>query len=468
MLAKDDRFDRPSTINSKGLSVQNWLDNDSALLVSDKFDIWLVDAYGKQPARNLTNGLGRRLKMKFKLIDINRTQSIKIGDTVILSAYSYTTKFSGFYQLIINKKNSLKCLFMGPNNFKNEFGESLPIKATDATTYLIRIQSPSLFPNIFTTKDFIKFTKVSNIHPEYSYNWPTPELVKFESSDKTPITGVIYKPENFDKYKKYPVILTSYEIMSTNLYLYQQPFADGSGGQLDITWFVSHGYIVAAPDVRYRLGYPGPSAYKSIEGMLSYLERQNWVNSNKIGIYGHSFGGYIVNYTVTQTSKFAAAISSSGLSDFISGYNSLENGRSHQFLYEMGQNRLGATPWQRPDLYIENSPLFNLSKVETPILTVANKKDQRVNVEQGMELFLSLRRLGKRAWMLQYDGQGHGLGDRAYIDYLIRSTQFFDHYLKDAPAPRWMTQGIPTKLKYRDGGYEATQNSKTLTQRINH
>jgi dipeptidyl aminopeptidase/acylaminoacyl peptidase len=182
-----------------------------------------------------------------------------------------------------------------------------------------------------------------------------------------------------------------------------------------------------------------------------------YVDSVHIGIEGHSYGGFETNYVITHSRRFSAAISSCGVSDLISNYGSLwslGNGFSAGCLYETGQGTMGGTPWQIPENYIKESPIYFVDKVVTPVLIQANKFDTNVPFGQGLEFFLGLRRLGKRAWMLQYDGQGHGVGGKAFIDFTLRSQQFFDHYLKSAPAPKWMVEGIAAKMKQIDDGLE--------------
>jgi dipeptidyl aminopeptidase/acylaminoacyl peptidase len=148
-------------------------------------------------------------------------------------------------------------------------------------------------------------------------------------------------------------------------------------------------------------------------------------------------------------------MASSGMSDFISAYGSvIGNGTSRQRQYELYRDRIGATLWERPDLYIENSPVLKADKVTTPLLMMNNKADSDVPFPQGVEMFTALRRLGKKAWMLQYDGEDHMVFDNAAQDLTIRMTQFFDHYLKGAPAPRWMTEGVPARVKGIDSGLE--------------
>lgn len=171
-----------------------------------------------------------------------------------------------------------------------------------------------------------------------------------------------------------------------------------------------------------------------------------------MGIQGHSRGGWETNFLVTHSKLFAAAMSASGFSDYVCLYNGIRSARleggSRQGSFESSYQRIGATLWERPDLYIENSPIFKANEVTTPLLMMANKADDDVPFEQGIEFFTALRRLRKKVWMLQYDGEGHMvLSNKAARDLTVRMKQFFDLYLMGAPAPKWMLTGIPAKMK---------------------
>jgi len=187
-----------------------------------------------------------------------------------------------------------------------------------------------------------------------------------------------------------------------------------------------------------------------------------------MGIAGGSWGGYETNYLVTHSDLFAAAYSACGVTDYFSYYGTEEkdrSGASYTAFAETGQNRLGVTPWERPDLYIKNSPIFTADRVTTPLLIVHDANDYRVPFGQSVELFKALRRLGKRAWLLQY-GKGHEgavpiFGTSGIEDLDIRFKQFFDHYLKGAPAPRWMTRGVPARMKGVDSGLELDTEIET-------
>lgn len=451
MLERDE-MDTPQFEQFRGLLFVGWLASGD-VLVYDAFDIWQVDPVGKHAPVNLTNGYGRRHQIEFRLMD----ESGIVGGTipkhakVVLRALDRTTKHRGYYQVALGQKRDPELLSMGPYVYNTYLPGKRPIKARDAEVYLVGRESATQAPNYFVTTNFRTFVPLSKVSPEKKYNWLTSELMAFRTVDGRTEQGVLYKPEDFDSTKRYPVILHYYERMSQDMNRYRKP--GDENGLLDIPWFVSRGYLVFTPDIHYATGEIGQGAYNSIVGAAQHLKQFPWVDATKLGLQGHSFGGYETNYVVTQTNLFAAAVSSSGPSDLVSGYNGFFVGqKSAQGFYERSQNRMGGTLWERPESYIKNSPIFHLDKVTTPLLTVANKADYNVPFVQGVELFTALRRLGKRAWMLQYDDGGHGVNGKDRIDYIIRMTQFFDHYLKGAPAPRWMTRGIPARMKGVDDG----------------
>lgn len=234
-------------------------------------------------------------------------------------------------------------------------------------------------------------------------------------------------------------------------------------GVLDIPTYTSHGYLVLAPDIHYKLGSPGPSVVTSIKALWKKLATLKFVDTARIGIQGHSFGGYEVNYAVTHTNVFKAAYSGAGVSNFTSGYGAVgfENDKSMQFLYEQGQNRMGAPLCSKPNSYIANSPVFSAMQMNTPLLLMNNKLDYAVPFSQGLEFFLTLRRYKKKVWLLQYDSGLHTIGGKqAMTDFTIRLEQFFNHFLKGYPASKWLEYGVPAKFKQFNSGFELTDESK--------
>lgn len=221
-----------------------------------------------------------------------------------------------------------------------------------------------------------------------------------------------------------------------------------SEGRLNIPWFVSNGYLVFVPDIYYRIGYPGKSACNSVVSAALYLSRKPWVDGHRMGLQGHSFGGSETNYIVSHSHLFVAAAPASGESNVTTNY--VHNGIT--WYYERRQGRMGATLWQRPDLYINNSPLFSADKVTAAVMIMHTKNDWVVPYSQGLQWYNALHRLGKKAWLLSYENASHSLRDpKDQLDYSIRLAQFFGYYLKGELPPKWMTQeGNSLDLNYSE------------------
>jgi dipeptidyl aminopeptidase/acylaminoacyl peptidase len=214
---------------------------------------------------------------------------------------------------------------------------------------------------------------------------------------------------------------------------------------------------VFTPDIPYEIGYPGESAESAIvPGVLSLIEK-GIANPKKIGIQGHSWGGYQVCHLVTRTNLFACAEAGAPVANMFSAYGGIRwgSGMSRQFQYEKTQSRIGGTIWDKPLQFIENSPVFWADKVKTPLLMLHNDQDGSVPWYQVIEMYMALRRLNKPVWLINYNGEDHGLGRLPNKkDWAVRLQQFFDHYLMDAPAPKWMTEGVPAVKKGEEFGLE--------------
>lgn len=445
--------------SSKGIA--GWLMGDETVLLYVKNDIWQVDPLGIKEAINLTNGYGRKNDIVFDWgLEMDPNEGIFNGENLILSSFNKTNKNNGFFSKRVGESGDPQLLTMGPYiyfipNYATNFTGKRPIKAKNADVYIVRREDSKNSPNFFSTTDFKTYSRISDLKPERDYNWFTTELHTWKTPDDEILQGVLYKPENFDPQKKYPIIFHYYERKSDELNGYWTPENLCNGCTINIPTYVSRGYLVFTPDISFKLGYTGESALKAVISAAHYISKKPWVNKTKMGLQGCSFGGFETNYIVTHSSLFAAACSASGGTDFISYYGDLfEKAYTMQGLFEAGQYRIGSSLWQRPDLYINNSPIFKADKVTTPLLIMATSYDSGVPSSQAMEFFTGLRRLGKKVWMLRYDDGNHGVYGSAGLDFSIRMTQFFDHYLKDDPAPNWMLNGIPATKKGIYNGFE--------------
>ena len=266
--------------------------------------------------------------------------------------------------------------------------------------------------------------------------------------------GLLYKPENFDPAKKYPMIVYYYERYSDKLNSHYVP--SPSRSTVNFPYYNSNGYIVFVPDITYTTGHPGTDAYNSIMSGTLELMKRPYIDAANMGLQGQSWGGYQTAFMVTQTGMFKAAMAGAPVSNMTSAYGGIrwESGVVREFQYEHGQSRIGGTLWDKRDLFIENSPIFFADRITTPLLIMSNDTDGAVPWYQGIELFTAMRRLGKPAWLLSYNGEEHNLTKRPNRqDLSIRMSQFFDHFLKGGPEPKWMKEGIPAVLKGKETGY---------------
>lgn len=440
----DETHDSPSTPGPYG--VAGWTTDDRSLLVYDRWDVWELDPLGTRPPRVLTDSAGRKNGMTLRMVDLDPDDRfVDPGQPVLLRAMHDDTKASGFYRDWLDRSAPPERIVWGDRNYGS------PSKARKAEQYLFTQQTVAEFPNLWTGSSLAAATRISDANPQQKdYRWPSVELVRWVSGDGTPLKGLLYKPDDFDPSRQYPMIVYYYEILSDGLHNYNAPAGRNT---VNPSVYTSLGYLVFFPDIVYEVGWPGPSAVKAIVPGVQSLIARGFVNPRGIGIAGQSWGGYQSAYLITQTSMFAAAVPNAPVANMTSAYGGIrwESGMARPFQYEKTQSRIGGSLWEAPVRYIENSPLFHLDRVTTPVLFMHNDGDGAVPWYQGIELFIGLRRLGKEAYMLNYNGDGHNPRKRAnQKDIDMRMQQFFATKLKGEPPPEWMVRGIPYLEKGRD------------------
>ncbi len=444
--------------------IAGWVEGDVAVLLYDAYDVWLVDLLGATAPVNLTNGYGRRHQTIFSLrAQVPPRQRIyRRDERLILAAFDRVTRKSGFFATRLEGGADPVRLTMGAYAYYRPEDESgMPVKAARAAKYLVRRESATESANLFATDDFRTFTRLSHLQPEQQHNWLTAELVDWHGPDGTVAQGILYKPGDFDPARRYPVLFNYYEVASDDLNVYPIPKPLRMGCEIDIASYVTRGYLVIRPDIHYAPGKLRESAVRAVVSAAGHLRQMPWVDGKRMGLQGCSFGGIATNSIVTSTGLFAAAVSASGIADLISAYGALwlpnaragtSGGASLQRMAEIGQERMNSNLWEHPGLFVENSAIFHVDRVSTPILLMHTRDDAICPFANAVEFFTGLRRLGKPAWMLQYNEGNHQLEGAPAKDFAMRMAQFFDHYLKGAPPPRWMTRGVPASLKGFDSG----------------
>lgn len=439
----DEENDVPDAPNAYG--IVKWMENDKYVLIYDRYDIWKVDPTGK--AKSVCITTGRKDKIQYRYVTVDNEEKF-ISDTshLLLRAFNEIKKMTEYWTLEpLNSSTVLSGGMAHTMSFQNG-NVNFYAKARNADKYLYSFEKYNASPTLSCGSVFLYET-----NPQQSnYLWGSSELFKWKAYTGKFTEGVLYKPENFDSTKKYPMIVYFYERNNNTLHQYIAPAPTPS--RLNIPYFVSNGYVVFVPDIWYTNGHPGKSAYDYIVSGTRALIKKGFIDSTRIGLQGQSWGGYQTAYLITQTNLYKAAWAGAPVGNMFSAYGGIrwESGLNRQFQYEHQQSRIGATIWEKPNLYIENSPIFHLPKVKTPLVIMANDADGAVPWYQGIELFTAMRRLNKPVWMLNYNGEAHNLMERKNRkDIQVKEQQFFDWLLKDALAPKWITEGVPAVMKGR-------------------
>ena len=427
-----------------------WTANDQNLLIYDRYDIWKFDPTAATSPINLTVN-GRKEKLSYRLEQLDKeARFIDLGKPQLLKGFNETTKGYGFYNARLSAPAAPKTLLAG-NYMLRSINKA---KNTDDVIYTM--ETFQQYPDIhYSTLAFKKSVQLTHGDKQQEgFIWGTAELVSWISLDGRPLEGVVYKPANFDPNKKYPMMVNFYERNSETLYNYRMPEPHRS--TIDYHLYNSNEYVIFNPDIRYVDGYPGESCYNCLMPGITMMIAKGYIDEKGIGAQGHSWGGYQVAYLATRTNLFSAIESGAPVVNMFSAYGGIRwgSGMARSFQYEHTQSRLGATPWSSPLRYLENSPLFTMDKVQTPILIMHNDADGHVPWYQGIEYFVAMKRLGKPCWLLNYTGEPHWPMHMANrIDFQRRMFQFFNHYLKNDKMPKWMSEGVPAVEQPFELGY---------------
>lgn len=445
----DELNDVPDHPNSYGIA--SWTKDDKYLLINDRYDIWQVDPTAKEAPVNLTNGRSSRIRYRYISLD-PEARWVESGQRLLLHIFDDKTKETGYGYLVLGAGSPIQLV-------KEPFFYSLePIKARNAERVLFTKENFQTFPDLrYSDLSFRNQRRISHANPQQGdFYWGTAELYEWTSLNGDKLQGILVKPEGFDPRKKYPMIVNFYERSSDELHQHRRPYLHRSS--INFTYYASRGYVVFNPDIPYREGYPGESCLNAVLPGVTSLIEKGFVDKDRIGLQGHSWGGYQVAYLLTKTNLFRCAESGAPVVNMFSAYGGIrwQTGLSRMFQYEHTQSRIGGTIWEYPLRFLENSPLFFLDKVNTPVLILHNDNDGHVPWYQGIEFFVAMRRLGKPAWLLNYNDEPHWpVKFQNRKDFQTRMSQFFDYYLKDAPKPRWMERGVPAIEKGIIQGLEA-------------
>lgn len=439
-----------------------WAKDGKSVLLYDDFDIWQLPLEGGK-AVNLTQGMGAKEQIHFKLVRLDRAgggrggrgggggggaaddedAGVDLAQPLTLSAYGEWTKKSGFYTLAPGK--APVPLVYGDKSY------GAPTAAAKADRVLFTEQTFTEFPDVWVSnRSFASPRKITNANPILAdYAWGSKVLVDYKIRTGEHLQGTLTLPAGYEKGKKYPMLVYFYEKMSNTHHTFSMPTFDD---RPQMSTYASDGYLVFQPDVTYEIGKPGTSAVDCVTSGVRKVIELGYADPKHIGLQGHSWGGYQSSYIVTQTNIFAAVVTGAPPVDLTSFYDQLykQTGTVQQGIMEIGQVRMGenVTPWNSHALYESQSPVHNVQKITTPFMILQGTADGAVDWVQGLEFFNAARRNGKQVIFLSYPDEPHHLAKKEnQKDFQTRMKQYFDHYLKGTPMPKWMAEGLPQTRK---------------------
>lgn len=425
---EDIYYDGPIDV-APSFGAAGWLKGDKEFCFYDEFDIWSVDMSSLKTKR-LSNGREKKMIFRFMKkgnLDLNANVLLSVkGDDGKKRVFRYGMK--GNHQPIVY----------------GDYSYSRFIKAVNAERYLFAKEDNITSPELFycgNDSSSVKSVFKTQIVGRSELQLKKSELICYQNTRGETLKGALYYPVNYQEGKRYPMIVHVYETLSHNLNSFTYPSAQEAYNVMN---FVLQGYVVLQPDIRYITNHPGESAVDCITSAVRQVVEKGFVDSTRIGLIGHSWGGYQAAYAISQTSMFAATVAGAPLTNMISMYNSIywENGRSNQEMFETGQARLRLPWWKICDSYMKNSPVFQAEKIMTPLLMIFGTNDNAVDWRQGLELYITMRRLGKPCILLSYEGEGHTISlQENELDQTVKVMEYFDYHLRDKKAATWILEG---------------------------
>ncbi len=463
----DQNFDRPGTRPSYGIA--GYTKDGSGVILNHKYDLYL-QPYDGSPAVNLTGGLGTREEIRFRYqplegeadqvavtrqddmeeepVEMTRQaaggrggrapgRSIDLSKPVLLTAYGQWTKKAGYSEL--NGKELTRLVYED-----RIFGRNIA-KAKKADRLIFTRETFAEFPNYFLTDTkFANPRQITDANPQQSeYKWGHRILFEFKNKKGVRLQGTLAIPDDYQPGQKLPMLVNFYEKNSQNLHTYTAP-AYASSPQF--AGFVSQGYLVMQPDIHFNTRTSHSDMLECVEAAVQKVIDMGYADPKRIGLHGHSYSGQGSAYISTQSKMFAAIVAGAAASDLVSDFNQIwKTSGTNQHRYDIyGQGRFATNPYDDLQLYIDQSAVFHARTMNTPLLLLHGTDDGSVEWLQAIEFYNALRFNGKKVILLSYPGEAHGLRNlENQKDFLVRIQQFYDHYLKDKPAPDWMTKGVP-------------------------
>lgn len=443
--------------NKPNYGFVGWVKDRDAIIVNHKYDLWLLPLDTNTKAENLTVKFRKDDKIRYRLDDISFAREteieeryIDLSSPIIISTFDTKTKYSGYYNF---ENHKFKKLIYGPNSFGSSRRMSGITRAKNSDIIVFKKGDYNNYPESYLSNiDFSKAKKITNTNPQQNkYKWGKRLLFDYTNDDGVELQGLLSIPDSYKKGQKLPMLVYSYEKMSQSMYQYPTPKIGGAS--TCEMMYVSDDYLYMQPDIHFNIGTPHSDMHECIDAAIAKVIELGYVDKERIGYEGFSYGGHCGMYISTQENRFAAIAAGAGVSNLIQGFNIdiVRDGSNEQDYYIMGQGRLGTDPTSNTEMFISESAVFNAAGMNTPLLLFHGTADEVVKWEHSFGLYSILRYLKKPVVFLSYQGEGHGLKKKANrLDIQIRLKEYFDHYLKGKEAGKWIEEEIPFEPKKED------------------
>jgi dipeptidyl aminopeptidase/acylaminoacyl peptidase len=436
----DREFDRIDERPIHGIG--GWT-TDGEVLLYDRWDVWSVPLEGGR-AQAVTGGAGAEADIRYRVVDLDPEEDYVDPDGALLSAYGEWTKQSGY--LRARPGSAPEPLLFGDEMIRRVE------KAADAERVVFTRETFERFPDYWTSDlSFDDPRQVTDANPQIEeFAWGRRVLVDYTDERGNELQATLALPAGYEEGRRYPMMVYFYEKMSQRHHEFSIPVYDD---RPHMSTYASNGYLVLMPDIVYDDGYPGSSALDDVTAASREVIDLGYADPDRIGLQGHSWGGYETSFILTQTDMFAAVVTGAPLTNLMSMNNILykRTGNGNGPILQWSQGRMGDQPWDDMERWISQSPVHHAPNISTPFLILHGTEDGAVDWNQGLELYTAARRLEKEVILLSYPGEPHHLQKEAnQKDFQVRMKQYFDHHLTGAPAPEWMTDGVPHLRKGKE------------------
>jgi dipeptidyl aminopeptidase/acylaminoacyl peptidase len=435
-------IDRESdaTIKQKPpFGVAGWTTNDQSVILYDKFDLWQLAPDGSRATR-LTNGAAEQVRHRYVRLDPDE-EAIEPAKPIYVSLFGIWSKKSGYGRLTIGdagaRRNVERLVWLDKSVLRLA-------KAKNADVFHYSIEAFEEPPAIYVADGTLSSSRpVVTTNPFFDrYQWGRTETIEYRTDRGERLQGSLYYPAGYESGKRYPMIVYIYERLSDGAHRWTIP---SERDYYSVAAWTTLGYAVLQPDIAFRPREPGLSVVECVTPAVKKVVQMGVADGRKVGVVGHSWGGFDTTFLATHTDVFAAAVAGAPITDLVSNYGNhhWSSGIAETDHIETGQQRMEVPLWEDLPAYIRNSAVFNVQNMKTPLLIEVGDNDGTVFWHQGIELYNVARRAKKEVVLLAYAGEDHGLRKKPnQLDYHRRIVEWFGHYLKDDPAPPWISEGV--------------------------